>query len=129
LKWPWHKKIEDIDEELRVVVNTQGETVSLKDVKRLQRLAAGIAKKAMQVREQVYPEDVFLLWLDSNDATDAEKAIGVPEQYVAPMYTLWTEGFVGHTYNDKVYITPRGMFVVKLLKMKLTGDKRWKKYK
>ena len=91
-------------------------------------MAAGVAKKALKIDETFYPEDVFLLWLEENKAYTPDTAIIVPDEYVVAMYTLWSEGFVEHTYNDRVFLTGRGRQVLKILKMKLSGDKRWKQY-
>jgi hypothetical protein len=111
-----------------VVINTTGERLSEASVKKIRALAAGVAAKAMKVGENAYPEDVFLLWLDDHEAFGPTEAMVVPEEYLAAMYSLWTEGFVMHTYDDRVFATPSGRYVIKLLKMKLAGDKKWKQY-
>lgn len=122
------KKVEDMESEPQVEINTSGEKLSAASMRKIRALAAGVAKKALKVGVNTYPEDVFLLWLDEHEAYGPESAIIVPEEYLAAMYSLWTEGFVQHTYDDKVYATPSGRYVIKILKMKLSGDKKWKQY-
>jgi len=111
-----------------VVINTDGERASPESIRKIRALAAGVAAKAMKVGENVYPEDVFLLWVDEHKAIDPESAVVVPNEYRAAMYSLWTEGFVMHTHDDRVFATPSGRYVIKILKMKIAGDKKWKQY-
>jgi len=122
------KKVEDMESEPQVTINTSGEKLSAASMRKIRALAAGVAKKALKVGENSYPEDVFLLWLDEHEAFNHESAIVVPEEYLAAMYVLWTEGFVMHTHDDRVFATPSGRYVIRLLKMKLSGDKKWKQY-
>ena len=126
--WKRKKKTKESVEEPEVVINTSGEKLSAASVRKLRALAAGVANKALKVGENTYPEDVFLLWLEEHGAFGPDSAIVVPDDYLAAMYSLWTEGFVMHTYNDKVFATPSGKYVIKILKMKLAGDKKWKQY-
>jgi hypothetical protein len=110
------------------VINDAGDKMSEDGVKKIQGLAASIANQAMKVGAEIYPEDEFLLYLASEKAVSPESAIAVPDGFEARMYTLWTEDFVGHV-GDKVYLTKKGRYVVEILKLKLRGDSRWKKYK
>jgi hypothetical protein len=126
--WKRERKKKEESAEPDIVINTEGEKLSAASVRKLRALAAGVAKKAMKVAEHVHPEDIFLLWLDEHKAFGPESAIVVPNEYLAAMYSLWTEGFVMHTYDDRVFATPSGRYVIKLLKMKLSGDKTWKQY-
>lgn len=121
------KRIKDV-EEPDIAANIIGDRVPSKISQELYKFASEVGRKAMKVAEEIYPEDIFLLWLSINDAVSPERALEVPTTYVTAMYTLWTEGFIGHTYDERVYLTPQGMRVVNILKMKLAGDKRWKKY-
>lgn len=123
----WRKKKKE-PEEPEIFINSDGEKLPASSIRKIRALAAGVAKKAMKVGENVHPEDVFLLWLDEHKAFDPESAIVVPNDYLAAMYSLWTEGFVMHTYDDRVFATPSGRYVIKLLKMKLSGDKTWRQY-
>jgi len=110
------------------VINDRGETMELDAIAKVERLATEVAKQAMQVGAEIYPEDEFLLYLYAEDAIAPKKAIDIPHELAARMYVLWTEDFVGHV-GDKVFLTKKGLYVVELLKMKLRGDPRWKKYK
>lgn len=61
------------------------------------------------------PEDRLLIWLFEQNAIGPEHAIGVPKGQEAPMYSLWIEDMIGHV-GDFVYITPKGLIIVKALK-------------
>ena len=109
------------------VINDQGEKMTVDKIKKIQDLAAGIAKQAMKVGAKIYPEDEVLLYLLNEGAISPETAVNIPEGWIARMYTLWAEEFVGHV-GDKIFLLAKGRYVVEVLKMKLQGDSEWKKY-
>jgi len=123
----WKRKKKEEKEPL-VIINSREEKLPESSIKRIHAIAAGVAKKAMKISETVYPEDIFLLWLDEQKALRPEQAVHVPNDYLAAMYSLWAEGFVMNVGDEKVYITPSGRYVIKILKMKVAGDKKWKQY-
>jgi len=102
----------------KIIINENGDKMEETILRRLIRSAGEAGKAALKIAPEIYPEDELMLWLDSQGAHSLETAIRIPEEREADMYTLWIEDYVGHTYDERIYITIKGMLILDIIKEK-----------
>jgi len=111
----WRKKKK---KSRRIIINENGDKMEESILRRLIRGAGDAGRAALKIASEMYPEDELMLWLDSQGAHSLETAIKIPEEREANMYTLWIEDYIGHTFDDRIYITIKGMLILKVIKDK-----------
>jgi len=102
----------------KIAINENGDMMEETILRRLIRGAGDAGKAALKIASEMYPEDELMLWLDSQGAHSLETAVRIPEEREVNMYTLWIEDYIGHTYDDRIYITIKGMLILKVIKEK-----------
>lgn len=102
----------------KIIINENGDMMEESILGHLIKGAGKAGEAALQIASEMYPEDELMLWLDSQGAHSLETAVRIPEEREADMYTLWIEDYVGHTYDERIYITIKGMLILDIIKEK-----------
>lgn len=103
-----------------VVINTVGDKVLRGDVKKINEYAKKISDALMKSVGTVYLEDIFLLFLFENLADGPSRAVHIPKDYLKAAYVLWSEGYIEHTADDRVYLTSEGVKIVNVIRRVLS---------
>lgn len=117
MEW-WRKRKKKKKKGRKIIINENGDKMEETILRRLIRGAGDAGRAALKIASEMYPEDELMLWLDSQGAHSLETAVRIPEEREADMYTLWIEDYVGHTHDERIYITIKGMLILGIIKEK-----------